>query len=79
MCVEEGNPERVKGRRDRGYFADLTGLILSMNRYLLVVTPGLERLLCDEVSTLLGRGISRDKGLVVIKGGIEVACVFFIA
>ena len=79
MCVKEGNPERVKGRRDRGYFADLTGLILSMNRYLLVVTPGLERLLCDEISTLLGRTISRDKGLVVIKGGIEMACVLFIA
>ena len=79
MCVKESNPERVKGRRDRGYFADLTGFILSMNRYLLVVTPGLERLLCDEISTLLGRTISRDKGLVVIKGGIEVACVLFTA
>ena len=69
----------MKRRRDRGYFTDLPGFILSMNRYLLVVTPGLERLLCDEISTYLGREISRDKGLVVMKGGIEVACALFIA
>lgn len=46
-----------------------------MNRYLLVVTPGIEKLLYKEVQTLVPRlqTLGRPGGFV--KGGIELDCI----
>lgn len=45
-----------------------------MNRYLLVVTPGIEKLLYKEVQTLVPRLQTLGKPDGFVKGGIELDC-----
>ena len=45
-----------------------------MNRYLLVVTPGIEKLLYEEVQTLVPRLQTLGRPDGIVKGGIELDC-----
>lgn len=69
---QEGNEPRKGGKN--GYSCELAPTILSMNKYLLVVTPGLEHLLRDEISTYVNRLSTRGAAMKMLKGGIELAC-----
>ena len=68
---QEGNEPREDG--ENGYLRELAPAILSMNKYLLVVTPGLEHLLRDEISTYASRLSTRGAAMKMLKGGIEIA------
>lgn len=46
-----------------------------MNRYLLVVNPGLERLLISEIKSLVARINEKVNHIVLIKGGAELDCI----
>ena len=48
-----------------------------MNKYLLVVTPGLEHLLRDEISAYVSRLSTRGAAMKKLKGGIEIARSIF--
>ena len=73
---QEGNEPREGG--ENGYSCELAPAILSMNKYLLVVTPGLEHLLCDEISTYVSRLSTGGAAMKMLKGGIEVARSLFV-
>ena len=72
---QEGNEPREGG--ENGYLRELAPAILSMNKYLLVVTPGLEHLLRDEISTYVSRLSTRGAAMKMLKGGIEIARSIF--
>lgn len=74
---EDGNEPREGD--ENGYSCELALTILSMNKYLLVVTPGLEHLLRDEISSVVNRLGIQGTAMKMLKGGIEVACNVYIA
>ena len=53
----------------------LAGQTNFMNRYLLVVSPGLERLLISEIKSLVARINEKVNHIVLIKGGAELDCI----
>lgn len=78
LNVEKKYHEREARKRLFAVIRRVIHSFLKMNRYFLVVSPGLERLLYQEIQDYLPRLRTNPTKVYFTTGGIELDCILFV-